>query len=363
MDDQDLVKTEQQKAFLIKFCYWGSVALCVYAVLKYLFPVLFPFVLAFGIAYILNNPVCRMAGGKRWKRTIASILLSVTFFVIAGGLAICLGVWLCSGIKQIVLFLPVVFQDFLLPFLEDAFAWIEEVFGKVDISTLELLEGGFESILKSLGEGFAAFSNTVLSSAARAAASVPGIFMKTVITIIATIFLTIDFEKVNGFILRQISEKQKVILHEARGYFGGTLLKCIASYGVIFLITFLELWVGLSMIKIPYSATIALVIAVLDILPVLGTGSVLIPWGIFAALNADFKMAAGVLILYLVITIIRNIIEPRLVGKQVGLHPVLTLAGMLLGLKFAGFAGMLGVPFLLAFIKRLNDKRIIHLLH
>lgn len=176
-------------------------------------------------------------------------------------------------------------------------------------------------------------------------------------------FLTIDFEKVNGFILRQISEKQKVILHEARGYFGGTLLKCIASYGVIFLITFLELWVGLSMIKIPYSSTIALVIAVLDILPVLGTGSVLIPWGIFAALNADFKMAAGVLILYLVITIIRNIIEPRLVGKQVGLHPVLTLAGMLLGLKFAGFAGMLGVPFLLAFMKRLNDKRIIHLLH
>ncbi len=211
-----MVKTEQQKAFLIKFCYWGSVALCVYAVLKYLFPVLFPFVLAYGIAYILNNPVCHMAEGKRWKRTIASILLSTAFFVIVGGLAICLGVWLCSGVKQIVLFLPVVFQDFLLPFLEDAFAWIEEVFGKVDISTLELLEGGFESILKSLGEGFAAFSNTVLSSAARAATSVPGIFMKTVITIIATIFLTIDFEKVNGFVLRQISEKQKVILQIGR---------------------------------------------------------------------------------------------------------------------------------------------------
>ena len=107
--------------------------------------------------------------------------------------------------------------------------------------------------------------------------------------------------------------------------------------------------------------TVAVVIAVLDILPVLGTGSVLIPWGIFAALNGDFKMAAGVLILYLVITVIRKIIEPKLVGKQVGLHPVLTLAGMLLGLKFAGFIGMLGVPFLLAFVKRLNDKGIVHL--
>lgn len=154
-----------------------------------------------------------------------------------------------------------------------------------------------------------------------------------------------------------------MVLQEAREYFGGTLLKCIASYGLIFLITFLELWIGLSIIKIPYAMTIAIIIAVLDILPVLGTGSVLIPWGILAGLNGNFGMAVGIIVLYLVITVIRNIIEPKLVGKQVGLHPVLTLAGMLLGLKFAGFIGMLGVPFLLAFIKRLNDKGIIHLLH
>ncbi len=117
------------------------------------------------------------------------------------------------------------------------------------------------------------------------------------------------------------------------------------------------------MIKIPYAMTVALVIAVLDILPILGTGSVLIPWGILAAVNGNFKMALGVVLLYLVITVVRNIIEPKLVGKQVGLHPVLTLAGMLLGLRFAGFIGMLGVPFLLAFIKKLNDKGMIHLLH
>ncbi len=187
--------------------------------------------------------------------------------------------------------------------------------------------------------------------------------MRTVITVIATVFLTIDFDKVSGFLLRQIPEKQKAIMQEAKGYFGGTLLKCIASYGLIFLITFLELWAGLAMIKIPYVMTVALVIAVLDILPILGTGSVLIPWGILAAVNGNFKMALGVILLYLVITVVRNIIEPKLVGKQVGLHPVLTLAGMLLGLRFAGFIGMLGVPFLLAFIKKLNDKGMIHLLH
>lgn len=76
-----------------------------------------------------------------------------------------------------------------------------------------------------------------------------------------------------------------------------------------------------------------------------------------------FKQAIGIVLLYLVITVVRNIMEPRLVGKQVGLHPVLTLAGMLLGLRLAGFIGMLGIPLLLAFIKKLNDKGIIHLLH
>lgn len=137
---------------------------------------------------------------------------------------------------------PTVFQDFVFPFLEEGFAWIEGLFILTDPSGIEFLEGSFENILTALS-------------------------------------------------------------------------------------------------------------------------SVLIPWGILAAVNGNFKMAIGVVLLYLVITVVRNIIEPKLVGKQVGLHPVLTLAGMLLGLRFAGFIGMLGVPFLLAFIKKLNDKGMIHLLH
>lgn len=357
------VKMEQKKVFLIRFCYWSAVAVCVYIALKYLLPVLFPFILAYGIAYLINKPVCRMAGESRWKKTFFSVLLSAAFFVMAGGLAGWLGAGIFSGIKRMVSFLPGIFQEFIFPFLEDGFTWIEDLFRVAEPEALELLEGGFDSIIETLSGGIVSFSNAVLSAVAGLAARIPGFFMKTVITIIATVFLTIDFDKASGFLSRQIPETKKVVLQEARGYFGGTLLKCIAAYGVIFLITFLELWIGLSVIKIPYAMTVAIVIAVLDILPILGTGSVLIPWGILAAVNGNFKMAAGVIVLYLVITVIRNIIEPKLVGKQVGLHPVFTLAGMLLGLRFAGFVGMLGVPFLLAFIKRLNDKEIIHLLH
>lgn len=66
MGDQDVLKMQQRKDFLIKFCYWAVIVVCIYAVFKYLLPVLFPFVLAYGIAYILAKPVRRIAGESRW---------------------------------------------------------------------------------------------------------------------------------------------------------------------------------------------------------------------------------------------------------------------------------------------------------
>lgn len=114
-----------------------------------------------------------------------------------------------------------------------------------DPSGIELLEGSFENILTALSSGIISLSNAALSAGAGAATKIPGVFMRTVITVIATVFLTIDFDKVSGFLLRQIPEKQKAIMQEAKGYFGGTLLKCIASYGLIFLLLFWNCGQGL----------------------------------------------------------------------------------------------------------------------
>ena len=97
MSDQDVLKMQQRKDFLIKFCYWAVIVVCVYAVFKYLLPVLFPFVLAYGIAYILVKPVRRVAGESRWKRAFFSTLLSAVFFMTVGGLAVWMGVWLFSS--------------------------------------------------------------------------------------------------------------------------------------------------------------------------------------------------------------------------------------------------------------------------
>lgn len=358
-ESNNVSKIERHKNFIIDFLYWTIIAVCVFIGGKYLLPILLPFILAYGIAYLLNKLICRIAGESRCKRVALSILLTVSFYVIGGSLLALIGLEVFSGIKQLISFFPAVCDHFIFPILEDSFAWIENLFQSADLATLEFLENNAEGIPQALNDGVMSITNGILSVAASLVAFVPSAFMKTVITVIATVFLTIDYETIRSFLLRLIPQKQKQLLKEAKDYLSGTLLKCIASYAVIFLITFLELWVGLTLIKIPYSMMIALIIAFLDILPILGTGCVLIPWGIIAAINGDLAMAASVILLYIVITIIRNVIEPKLVGKQVGLHPMLALAAMLIGLKFFGLLGMLGLPILLSFLKRLYDKEII----
>ena len=99
-----------------------------------------------------------------------------------------------------------------------------------------------------------------------------------------------------------------------------------------------------------------------DILPVLGTGGIMIPWGIISLIMGKWVLGLGLLALYLIITVIRNIIEPKIVGHQVGLHPVVTLLSMLAGLQLFGIIGLFGFPITLSLLKNLNDRGVIHIL-
>ena len=127
------------------------------------------------------------------------------------------------------------------------------------------------------------------------------------------------------------------------------------------LLTFFELTIGLHILGIENALVIAFLIAIFDVLPVLGTGGIMIPWILICFLNKQMKTCVGLLILYLVITVIRNIIEPKIVGKQIGLHPLLMLLCMYLGAKLFGFLGIFILPILILILQNLNDNGILHL--
>lgn len=141
------------------------------------------------------------------------------------------------------------------------------------------------------------------------------------------------------------------------------IIKCGFFYFLIFVIIFFELYVGFVIINIFYVGIIVLFIVFLDILFVLGIGSILIFWGIISLFLGDYLMVLGIVLLYIVIIIIRNIIELKLVGKYMELYFVLVLVSMLIGLYFFGFIGLFGILLLIVFLKKLNDKEIIYILY
>ena len=163
------------------------------------------------------------------------------------------------------------------------------------------------------------------------------------------------------FCLKQLNDRARGIAVEIKNYIVGTLFVCIRSYLLIMSITFVELAIGLSLIRIPRAVLVALLIAVFDILPVLGTGGIMLPWVVIAALQGDISRAVGLLVIYLIITVIRNIIEPKIVGKQLGLHPVVTLVAMFVGASFAGIIGLFGLPIGLSLLCDLNNRGVIRI--
>lgn len=352
---------ENQKKFLIRFGFWAIVLILTFIGLKFALAFLMPFLLAFLIAALLDGPICFLQKKLPVRRLLPAIVLTTLFFLAAGAVCTFLGFRLFLFIKQSFLALPGLYANLLEPTLQSVFSNLEDYLSRLEPSAVSSLEEVTNSLLNSLGSFVSSLSMKAISTISGLAASIPGAFLNLVITIIVTFFLTIDYPVVTGFVLRQLPEKAKHSLGESRNYVFGTLLKCIASYGLILFITFSELAIGLSILRIPNAVLIAVCIAIFDILPVLGTGGIMIPWAIICFLLGNWQLGVGLLLLYLVITVIRNIIEPKIVGHQVGLHPVVTLASMLTGLQLFGVIGLFGFPIALSLLKYLNDREIIHI--
>jgi len=243
----------------------------------------------------------------------------------------------------------------------DILANIEQIIAEMDPSLVGTLSEVGTRMILSVGELVSTTSVRVMAVATDVATAVPGFFIKFVLMLISSFFIAADYERLTGFCLRQLGDRGKEVFFQIKEYIAGTLLVCIRSYILIMSITFVEMSIGLTLVKINHAVLLAFCVSIFDILPVLGTGGIMIPWAILTAIRGDYRMALSLLVVYVVITVIRNIIEPKIVGSQLGLHPVVTLCSMFVGAQLFGVVGMFGFPICLSLLRHLNDHGVIRL--
>jgi len=338
--------TKKRLSFIIHLVFWGIIITLAYLGLRYLFGAILPFLIATGIAALLQRPINFLDKKTKLKRKFWSpVFVTVTFLIMAF-LIFVLGAQLIGQ---------------LVSFINQVPGFVSDLTPKVSASVSGLLEGLKESLPDEFASMIESTSASLTSQAVSVATSMAGslaasiasftttrlpfIIISFIITIVATFFISSGYDGFMGFIKRQIPNRVKKESSGLKKFSKSVVLNMLKSYLTIMLITFAELSIGLSIIiGMEYSILLAAIIAVLDILPILGSGTVLIPWAIISLLLGNWGMALGLIILYAVITIIRNIIEPRIVGINLGLHPIVTLISMYLGLQVMGVSGMFLFP-------------------
>lgn len=300
---------------------------------------LLPFLIAIMIAAMLDRPVGFLKRRLRINRAVSASLFVVLVTVLIGGLLTVLLVRLYVEAKDLIIQLPGMYNNFV--------AFIEDVFEKIDTEyewvTPAVLEE-FEGVFARLREAILSLVNKVTRGVWNTAISMPQAFIAFIVMLFTTYFLLRDRERICEWGEKQIPETWKKNINKTRIDLFHSLFAYIRAIIILALITFVELTIGLSVLRVNYAIVIAFLCAVFDALPVIGAGWVLGPWSLMAFLNRDYKMGVGLLLIYGVAWVVRQILEPRIVGGQLGMYPPIFLLAMYLGMQIYGVAGMLIAP-------------------
>lgn len=355
------MSVEKMRAFLIKFCFYGVICIMAFLALKYAVPFLMPFFLAFLIAFLLKPLIAWVTEKTKISRKTAAVLLLIAFYVLAGSLITVIGSRIIVICRDLFYALPRVYASAIAPALDNMQQTLEYWVATLNPTLMDFVETAGESLASSLTSIVSAVSSGALGLITNAASSLPSFLVKFFITIIASFFFTADYFQITSFLARQLPKSARDMLFTVKEKSVEILRSFVRAYAILMGLTFVEVFLGLTLLRVDYALLIALVTAVVDILPVLGTGTIMIPWGIAMLFTGNYPLGIGLLVLYGVITVVRQMLEPRVVGHQIGLYPLVTLMCMFIGTYLFGAVGLFGVPILVTLLVHLNESGDVHL--
>lgn len=337
---------------------WASVGICLSLVIffifllgKYLFAVFLPFIIAWGLAWFTNVLSQKVSSRLKIPRKLCSAITLLLLFLGIGTLLffgisrffaeienILSGIISDNGklsetVSRIVGKLSNISSH--IPFFKDIAegSQLSAIGEQIDDMAIEFIKG--------MATDTVAYITNLATSLLRA---LPSIILCVVITVIASFYFAVDFVGINEWINKSLPPSIASKLPSVKAHTKSLAARYLKAYSLLMLLTFFEVFIGLSLIGVNYAFLLALGISFLDILPIFGVGTVLIPWSVFSFITHDFSTGMGLLILWAAITVIRQVTEPKIVGESIGLHPIVTLIGMYVGFRLFGIFGMFLAP-------------------
>ncbi|MFS0654602.1 sporulation integral membrane protein YtvI [Bacillus sp. 179-C3.3 HS] len=315
------------------------------------FPLVYPFWIALIVSCLIHPAVCKIEELTGMPRGFVVIIVLLLFLVIAAGVITLLVAEIISGSAYLAKVLPG-HIDQMIAIVERFFTHkILPLYHDLTAQFNALQAGQKESILgqiQALGDEGAAKIGTFLSKTLEFIPAFLGLLPDAAATILfsalATFFITKDWFTLKTYSGRLFPAKwllhTRAIFSEIKkaisGFMKAQLLLVAMTIGIVF--------IGLIILKVEHAFVVSLSIGLVDLLPYIGSGTIFLPWIIYSAVTGKLSLAIGLGILYIVVLIQRQISEPKVLSKSIGLHPLATLIALFVGLKWLGFLGLMVGP-------------------
>lgn len=359
--------------FIINIAYWTVIIALIYVVLKYFLNLVMPFFIATVVA-ALGRPIAirlsseehiRKKGKGKFEVKKRKLVLPYNVSAVISVII----VYILTIAFIAVIISPVI--GFTIDLVKQMEVSYEKMIPQLRIilrriynsSQLlrNLIDESIPNIIGSLGTVVTDVSSKLVVLTTTFAASLPTIFLKFIICFIATLFISIDYTDIKEFIQINLRTNVLGVVENIKDSLVDIVLQFLKSYFLIFLITTAEITLGLLIIGIEKPLMYAVLIAVFDAFPIVGSGMILFPWSVIRMISVGFWDGFWLFILYVIVVVAREIIEPKIVGKKVGLRPIVTLFCMYVGTKLFGGIGLFALPITAAIIVDLNESGTVHI--
>ena len=319
---------------------------------------LFPFTLALFFS-ILTQPFSRFLQKKlKFSQKIATIVSIVLFLVIFLAFISLSALRLSGEIYKLSMNLNKYSKDFQSLWNHT----IDRVY-----SLLGYFPEGFDEQVKSSINGFIRMGTSKLGSFINSLinfiTSIPTIILYICITILSTFFISLDKKKIMTFLEQQFPETWIKKVYNIKREMFNVLGSYIRAQIILMTICFFELLISFNLLSflkfnLPYPLIFSIIICIIDALPILGAGAVLLPWSLISFATGDIKLGLALLGIYFLVLSVRQMLEPKLISQNLGVHPLVTLISMYSGFKFFGVIGFLIGPVVMIILKNVFSREL-----
>lgn len=310
--------------------------------ISFVLPLIIPFVIAIFISFLLEPMVSALQDRVRLSRGPAVALSMLTLFSLLGTIITLLLLRLISELIHLSRTVPYIIQD-IQRWVEISLPKLQRFYGELPPAATDYIQQSFGSFAQTMQN----FLSITLDSLLNTFSVVPGIITLIIVSFLATYFISKDRRSLARHWVRIMPAPYgEQSLHVLREVFGA-FISYMKAQGILVSISTLISITGLYLIGADYALTMGLLIGFFDIIPVLGPGTVILPWVGWSFVSGNVTFGLKLLGLYLALMVARQLLETKVVASNLGLHPLATLVALFVGFKVLGFVGMIVGPILL----------------